>query len=392
MTAVIRQRGVKAEPLPIGGKEASALGKKYVHNDSCFPAQIIIGEALLALKSGKYDSRDVIVGAGKTMCDCRLVNYMMLTRKALDDAGFPEVPILSTDFVDSKNLHPGFKFNKLMYARALWCLIMSDILEELRHKIRPYEAQKGETDRLFEEAIDSIADAMLKGGMQRAYSAYRKAISAFCGIEYDRSKPRPLVFITGEYLLTFHTGSNYNIEAYLEENGMEVELPKMVDVYHNLMLFHTVSEIKDFHVRHSVYDTLYAILGDKYVNNALSLLERTARRHPLFEPSARMKEMVKAASHIIHHSMQSGEGFLMAADILIRAQKGVKSFIILQPFGCLPNHVCGRGIMKRVKEERPDIQILPLDYDPDTSFANIENRLQMLIMNSQSPEVPEKAA
>ena len=384
MTAVIRKRGVKAVPLPIGGKEAAALGKKYVHNDSCFPAQIVIGEALLALKSGKYDSRDVIVGTGKTMCDCRLVNYMMLTRKALDDAGFPEVPILSTDFNDSKNLHPGFKFTKVMYARALWCLIMTDVLEELRHKIRPYEAQKGETDRLFEESIDAIADAMLRRGMQGAWLAYRKAISAFRSIEYDRSDPRPVVFITGEYLLTFHTGSNYNIEQYLEENGLEVELPKMVDVYHNLMLFHTVSEIKDFGVRHSVYDTLYAILGDSYVTNAITLLERPARKHPLFEPSMRMKEMARLTDHIIHHSMQSGEGFLMAADIIQRADRGVQSFIILQPFGCLPNHVCGRGIIKKVREERPDIQILPLDYDPDTSFANIENRLQMLIMNIQA--------
>ncbi|MDR0639586.1 MAG: acyl-CoA dehydratase activase [Spirochaetaceae bacterium] len=392
MSAVIRQRGVKAVPLPIGGKEAMALGKKYVHNDSCFPAQMIIGEALLALKSGEYDPRDVVVGTGKTMCDCRLVNYMMLTRKALDDAGFSQVPVFSTDFNDPKNLHPGFKFNKLTYARGLWCIVMSDILEELRHKIRPYEAQKGETDRLFEESIDSIADAMMKGGMRLAYLAYRKAISAFCGIEYDRSKPRPVVFITGEYLLTFHTGSNYEIERYLEENGMEVELPKMADIYHNLMLYHTVSEIMDFHVRHSVYDTFYAILGDRYVNSAITLMEGAAKKHPLFEPSTRMKEMAKLTDHIIHHSMQSGEGFLMAADILLRAQRGVKSFVILQPFGCLPNHVCGRGIIKKVKEERPDIHILPLDYDPDTSFANIENRLQMLIMNMQAEKAGAKPA
>jgi predicted nucleotide-binding protein (sugar kinase/HSP70/actin superfamily) len=121
-------------------------------------------------------------------------------------------------------------------------------------------------------------------------------------------------------------------------------------------------------------------------------MESAAKKHPLFEPSTRMKEMAKLSDHIIHHSMQSGEGFLMAADILLRAQKGVKSFVILQPFGCLPNHVCGRGIMKRVKEEYPGIHILPLDYDPDTSFANIENRLQMLIMNVQAGKADEKAA
>jgi predicted nucleotide-binding protein (sugar kinase/HSP70/actin superfamily) len=113
-------------------------------------------------------------------------------------------------------------------------------------------------------------------------------------------------------------------------------------------------------------------------------MEKVARKHPLYEAVLRLPEMAKLSDHIIHHSIHSGEGFLMAGDILHRAAAGVKSFVILQPFGCLPNHVCGRGIIKRVKEEYPAIQIMPLDYDPDTSFANIENRLQMLIMNARS--------
>jgi predicted nucleotide-binding protein (sugar kinase/HSP70/actin superfamily) len=131
-----------------------------------------------------------------------------------------------------------------------------------------------------------------------------------------------------------------------------------------------------------VYDTLYATLGDKYSDFAITVMENAARKHPLFEPSLRLPEMAKLSDDIIHHSIQSGEGFLMAADILHHAAMGVKSFVMLQPFGCLPNHVCGRGIVKRLKEIHGDIQILPLDYDPDTSFANIENRLQMLIMNA----------
>jgi predicted nucleotide-binding protein (sugar kinase/HSP70/actin superfamily) len=391
MTATLRSEGLKVDALPMGGREAMRLGKKYVHNDSCFPAQMIIGEALEALQSGRYDLDQVVVGTGKTMCDCRLTNYMMLTRKALDDAGYANVPILSTDFDDTKNLHPAFRFNKLTYARAAWGIIMTDVLEDLRRKIRPYELNKGETDRVFEAAVDEICDALSMRGlsvrglsMSAGYMAYKKALDAICAIPYDRTTRKPIVFITGEYLMTFHNGSNFNIEEYLEKNGMEVELPRMYDVYRNLLLFHTVSEVLDFNVHHSLPDMLYAFGGERYSDLAIDLVEHIAHKHPLFEPSLRLPQMAKLSDHIIHHSIQSGEGFLMVADILHRAAAGVKSFVIIQPFGCLPNHVCGRGVIKRIKEEFPAIQILPLDYDPDTSFANIENRLQMLIMNAKN--------
>jgi predicted CoA-substrate-specific enzyme activase len=392
VTAAIRRHGVKAASLPLGGKEAIRLGKQYVHNDSCFPAQIIIGEALEALKSGRYNPEDVAVGTGKTLCDCRLTNYMTLTRKALDEAGFPNVPILSTDFTDMKNLHPGFRFNKITYAQIAWGIIMSDMLEDLRHKIRPYELKKGETDRVFCESMDAIAEGLAQRGITGALSAYKKAVDAMAAITYDRSVRKPLVFITGEYLLTFHPGSNFYIENYLEKNNMEVEIPRMFDIYHNLMIFHTVSEMKDFKVRHSLPDALYALGGDKYAETAVGIMENIAEKHPLFEKGARLSELAEISDGIIHHSIQSGEGFLMAGDIMRRAALGVKSFIILQPFGCLPNHVCGRGVVKRIKEEFPDIQILPLDYDPDISFANIENRLQMLIMNAKNYGNADKKA
>ncbi|MDR2370643.1 MAG: acyl-CoA dehydratase activase [Treponema sp.] len=384
MSAALKREGIRAEPLPMGSRDAMLLGKKYVHNDICFPAQVIIGEALAALKSGKYNPDDVIVGTGKTSCDCRLVNYMVLTRKALDEAGYPQVPVLSTDLFDTKNLHPGFKFSIITYGRGAFCLIMADILEDLRRKIRPYELVPGETDRVFEHSIDIISEGLLRRGIFGAYRAFKKSIDAMCAVRYDRSDPRPVVFITGEYLLTFHGGSNYYIEAYLEKNNMEVELPRMADVYRNLMLMHTVSEVRDFRVRHSPFEIAWSFSGDKFFDIALNVLESCAVRHPLYKPCLRLPEMAKISDHIIHHSIQSGEGFLMVADILHHAAGGIRSFIMLQPFGCLPNHVCGRGMVKRIKEEYPAIQILPLDYDPDTSFANIENRLQMLIMNTRN--------
>ncbi|MDR2490163.1 MAG: activase, partial [Spirochaetaceae bacterium] len=386
ITAAVKTLGFKAEPMPLGGKEAIELGKKYVHNDICFPAQVLIGESLAAIKSGKYKPEEVAIGVGKIMCDCRLTNYVVLTRKALDAAGYTDVPVVSTDLYDLKNIHPALHFNLITLANVAWGMVEIEMLEDLRRKIRPYEKVKGETNRVVEQAICAITDALARGGIPASLRAYKKAVKAVCAIRYDRSAPKHRVVILGEYFLVYHTGSNYNIEKYLEDHNMEVILPRMYDVYRQLYIMHYVSELKDFKVRHSLYDTLFGILGEKFFDTAIDTMEAVAKEHPLFESSLHLPQLGALSDPIMHHSIMSGESFLIPADIMHYADKGVKSFVILQPFGCLPNHICGRGVIKRIKELYPDIQILPLDYEPDLSFANIENRLQMLLMNTRGKQ------
>ncbi|MCL2211138.1 MAG: acyl-CoA dehydratase activase [Treponema sp.] len=384
LSAALCKDGYRAEPVPMGGKDAIAMGKKYVHNDMCLPAQIVIGEIILALKSGKYDPENTVAGTAKVLCDCRLANYMPLTRKALDEAGFPQVAVISTDMADLKKAHPGMNFTPITYANVIWGIIQADALEYLRRKIRPYELQKGETDKLIENAFIEISSGIAKGGIAGSIKPFKKAVKELCKIRYDRSKLKDQVLIQGEYLLTFHPGSNQQVERYLEKNGMEVIFPRMYGIYRHLFLNHTVAEIDEFKVRHSLYDTLFAKIGNMFMDYAVKQTDKIARMHPLYEPDATLEEVAKLSDHIMHHSILSGESFLIAADILHYAAKGIRSFIILQPFGCLPNHICGRGIIKKLKDHYPGIQILPLDYDPDVSFANIENRLQMLIMNARN--------
>ena len=384
LSSALVKDGYRAEPLPMGGAQAIAMGKKYVHNDMCLPAQVVIGEAILALKSGKYDPDNTVIGTAKVLCDCRLSNYMPLTRKALDEAGFPQVPVITTDMLDLKKAHPGMKFTPITYANVVWGIIEADALEFLRRKIRPYELVKGESDKIVENAFIEIAAGIAKGGMAGSVKPFKKAIKALCAVRYDRSKLREPVYIQGEYLLTFHPGSNQEVEKYLEKNGMEVIFPRMYGIYRHLFLNHTISEMKEFKVRHSLYDTLFAKAGNKFMDFAVKYVDKIASKHPLYETDITLDDAAKLSDHIIHHSILSGESFLIAADIIHYAKKGVRSFVILQPFGCLPNHICGRGIIKKIKEQHPDIQILPLDYDPDVSFANIENRLQMLIMNARN--------
>ena len=338
MSAAMERQRLRAEPLPIGRDEAIRLGKKYVHNDICFPAQIVIGEALAALKSGKYDGKDVAIATGKYIGDCRLTHYSALLRKALDDAGFSDVPILTNDDADFHNLHPGFRLNLLSALRIAYALPMIDILEELLRKIRPYELTKGNADAAFEQAMDAVIDGLSRHGVNGA------------------------------------------------KHGFEIIEARMSDVIQK-SYFYRDMQVREYHLHKPLQEKLWYRMADLFFDLAHDAADKIASAHPLYDrPAVRLPELVKESDPIIHHTFDAGEGVLIPGEILHHAAHGCRAFVILQPFGCLPNHVVGRGISKRLKELYPDIQILPLDYDPDVSFANIENRLQMLIMNAREQE------
>lgn len=381
MSAAMKGQGIRAVPLAIGREEAIELGKKYVHNDICFPAQIVIGEILSALFSGRYDVEHTAVGMAKYIGDCRLTHYGALLRKALDDAGFAQVPILTNDDKDSRNLHPGFKMN-LRSAIGLAVLMpMIDILEELLRKMRPYERIPGSANEAFERAMDEIIFGLEQGWVPGAKKGFKRAIGIMKTVACDRSAPRPGVLIVGEYLLNFHPGANHDIEQYLEDNGFEIIEARMTDVIRKTY-FYQYAQMKEFGVKKPLFERGYLTIVNKVFDLAHDLADSIAADHPLYTPVCRMDELVKASDPIIHHTFDAGEGVLIPGEIIHHAEHGCKAFVILQPFGCLPNHVVGRGIVKKLKELYPDVQILPLDYDPDVSFANVENRLQMLIMNT----------
>ena len=384
MTTVFRNQGLRAESLPIGRERAIYLGKRYVHNDICFPAQIVIGEALEALESGKYDLDKVAIGTGKYIGDCRLTHYAALLRKALDDAGYPQVPIVTNDDVDFHNIHPGFKLSLPSAIQTAFGLPMIDALEELLRKIRPYELVPGSADAAFEKSIGYVMDGLGANGIRGAKRGFKQAIDLMRTVEYDRSNPRPTVLIVGEYLLNFHPGANHDMEEYLEKNGLEVIEARMTDVIRKTY-FYQHAQQKEYKVHRPFGKKLMNTISDGFFNLAHNLTDKIAQAHPLYQPPTRMPELVRASDPIIHHTFDAGEGVLIPAEILHHAEHGCRNFVILQPFGCLPNHVVGRGISKRLKELYPDAQILPLDFDPDVSFANIENRLQMLIMNARKP-------
>ena len=380
ITAAIRRQGYRIEPLPLADRRAIELGKRYIHNDMCFPAQVNVGEMLRALEQGVVAPEQAVCGLAKEQCDCRLAHYASLARRALDDAGYPEVPIITTDR-DTKNMHPGFSLSPLFELRMLWALAMTDALEALRLRTRPYERVAGSVDAAFEEAVEQVATGM-EQSIRSGLRAFERAVASMAAVELLDVPRRPQVFIIGEFLLNFHPTSNFNLVRYLEANGMEAVLPNVLDSFRrDFMRMET--EQREFHVRYPVFEAALTSVTGRLFDHVLGRVNGIADTHPLHEHRAALPEVARLSDEIVHHTFTSGEGWMIAGDILHHAAHGVRSFLILQPFGCLPNHVTGRGIVKRLKELHPEVQILSLDYDPDTSFANIENRLQMLILTAR---------
>jgi predicted nucleotide-binding protein (sugar kinase/HSP70/actin superfamily) len=319
---------------------------------------------------------------GKYIGDCRLTHYSALLRKALDDAGYSNVPIITNDDEDSHNLHPGFRMNMITALRIAFALPMIDALEELLRKIRPYEIVAGSADEAFEKGMDALVDGLEKHGIRGAKRGFEQAIDLMKEVRYDRSHQKPRVLIVGEYLLNFHPGANHDIEAYLEKNGFEIIEARMTDVIRKTY-FYQDSQVKEYHVHRPFLKKSWYRIANSVFEQAHDMTDAIAVRHPLYEKACRLPELVKDSDPVLHHTFDAGEGVLIPGEILHHAKHGCRAFIILQPFGCLPNHVAGRGLVKSLKEQYPDAAILSLDYDPDVSFANIENRLQMLIMSQQ---------
>lgn len=378
LNGILQKEGFRVKCIPIGNEQQIALGKKYSHNDICFPCQMVIGEILGELQKGQYSQDEIAVGMVKFQCDCRMSHYAALLRKALDSAGYTKVPVVTTDVNDTKKGQPGVMLLGIhAVLEAVWTFMMLDILTELARKIRPYECNEGETNRTLKQAVTEIAQAIQKG-MKAANECYKEQLRKMSEIAYDRTQLKPRCLVTGELLVTYHPGSNFHIEEYLERNGMETIFPRVTDQLRKDFLA-SMSEIKDYHA--DMFPYPFAV--DWLFDTVQKKLEKEAQIHPLYEPALKPRRLYDEVADIIPMTLSCGEGWLMAGEIAHFAKQGVRSFIILQPFGCLPNHVCGRGTIKRLKQEYPNIQILPLDLDPDTSYANVENRLQMLIMNNK---------
>lgn len=372
---VLNSEGYDFEMLPAPTREDVEIGLKYINNDACYPAIIVVGQLMSALLSGKYDVDKTAVIISQTGGGCRATNYIGYLRKALFDAGMEQVPILSLNASDMER-QPGFKLTKSFLHRMIQAVVYGDALMQCVLATRPYEINPGSADALCDYWIKKLRERITKANIFQ-YSKYIKnIIDDFDNLPVDKSKPRPRVGVVGEIYVKFHPSANNNINELIEKEGGEVVTSGLLDFFLYCAMDST------YRAKHLDGTWLSGFFGS-LAREALELYRlpyaKAVAASKNFDPLQRMTKVAKEAAHFIDLGNQCGEGWFLTGDMIDLIEKGAKQVVCLQPFGCLPNHVSGKGMVKTLSEAYPDVRIAAIDYDPGSSAVNQANRLKLLL-------------
>ncbi|MBE6546198.1 MAG: 2-hydroxyglutaryl-CoA dehydratase [Ruminococcaceae bacterium] len=378
---VFRNFGIRAELLTTQGQAIKDTGLKYTHNDTCYPAILVIGQFLDALQSGKYDPHKTALIMFQTGGGCRASNYINLIRKALEKAGYGYVPVISMSLSGLEH-HPGFRMSVPMVRRLMYAVLYADLLMLLRNQCRPYEIHCGESEALAQKWTDRLAKEMDTGNRisyRKVKENYRKILQDFDRIPRAEIK-KVRVGIVGEIFVKYSPLANNSLEEFLVKEGAEVTVPGLLDfclycVYNNL------TDTKLLGRNKGVYP-LYRIAYRFFLGKQQDLID-IIEEETEFDPPTSFEHTVSLVRGYIGIGAKMGEGWLLTAEMLELADKGIKNIVCTQPFGCLPNHICGKGMMRPIKEKNPDINIVAIDYDAGATAVNQENRLKLMLANSK---------
>ncbi|MBO5294450.1 MAG: 2-hydroxyacyl-CoA dehydratase, partial [Clostridia bacterium] len=358
---VMRNYGYKAELLRTDGHEIAETGLKYVHNDTCYPALLVIGQFINAIQSGKYDPHKVALLLFQTGGGCRASNYISLLRKALIKAGYGYVPVISFSLAGIEK-HPGWKLTVPILHRMMYGVLYGDMLMSLVNQCKPYEVHAGEAQALADRWTLRLADEMANERVlsyRNVKKNYRRILRDFNAIEVKRTK-KPRVGIVGEIFVKYSPLGNNRLEEFLVREGAEVVIPGLTD-FCLYTVYNNMEDTRLYGVKRlnaAIYSLAYRFLNGK-VRDIINIM----REESSFTPPTPFPHTASLVEGCIHHGTKMGEGWLLTAEMLELADSGVNNIVCTQPFGCLPNHICGKGMMKPIKERIPDVNIVAIDYD-----------------------------
>lgn len=380
MQAALASCGYKVEVLQDTGREVIETGLKYVNNDICYPALLVIGQLLHALESGKYNLEQTALMITQTGGGCRASNYIYLLHKALEKAGLSNIPVISLN-VSGLEKQPGFHLNASMLRKFLAALIYGDALMYLSNKIRPYEVIQGTTDALAQKWLAKLSDAFASGKAQ-ALSNMKKFTKALAG-EFAKvpivNRPKTKVGIVGEIYIKYAALGNNNLEKFLQKQDCEYMLPGVL----NFVMYCVDTYLTDYKLYGGSFLKYGANKGAMwYLKHLESILHSALDTAPFSAPATyeETKAMVKG---VIGYGNNMGEGWLLTAEMLELVHSGYTNIICAQPFGCLPNHIAGRGMINKIKEIAEEANILALDYDASASKVNQENRIKLMLATAK---------
>ena len=390
LTPLFAQAGLKVRVLEHTTRASMEVGLKYVNNDSCYPAIVVIGQLLEEFISGRADPDRTAVGITQTGGMCRATNYAALLRKGLRDAGYPQVPVIALS-VQGIEDNPGFRLGAAQIHKAIQAFVIGDAIQSMLLRVRPYEATPGAAMELYRTWDEYVQEWITSGrvaalGGRTSYSKIiRECVRAFDALPLRDIPRKPRVGLVGEILVKFHPDANNHAVDVIEAEGCEAELPGLMQFFHNSVATAAWDKENlgiDGKQRYIMPIVLWALKKyEKPVHRAFAATDGK------FEPHRPIEEMISRSQDIARLGNQAGEGWYLTAEMVDMIEHGCPNIICAQPFACLPNHVVGKGMFRALRTRYPEANIVAVDYDPGASEVNQLNRIKLMLATAlQSPD------
>ena len=377
MEKVFHLNGYNVEVLKNDGPGVMAEGLKYVHNDTCVPALLVIGQFIDALHSGKYDLNKVALAITQTGGGCRASNYIHLLRKALKKAGLDHIPVISVNMSGLEKAS-GFQLTLPLVRQVIASLIYGDCIMHVSNQTRPYEHKRGETDALIQHWNEELIAQFNRGkglSKKEMRENLAKIVAAFDAIPRSTEK-KTRVGIVGEIYVKYSPLGNNGLERFLRTQDCEYMLPGIM----GFILFKIDNRIEDVNLYGgNPLKKLFCTLLKRYVQGMEKMLIEAIGAHPSFVPPSPFEHTKALVRDVIGYGAKMGEGWLLTAEMLELTENGYENIVCAQPFGCLPNHIVGKGMIRRLTQVHPGINIVPIDYDLSATKVNQENRIRLML-------------
>lgn len=375
METVFASEGYKVEQLPKVSKSAIELGLKHVNNDACFPAIVVIGQLLQAIRKGNYDTNKIALLISQTSGGCRASNYAGLLRRALNQCGLSHVPVLTMNVSGSRQ-NLGFSPGRKALMRAIMAGCYGDALMRMRNRVSPYEKVKGSTQALADKWAEIIKKNLADGNVLRFNVNMFKMIREFDALPLKDIPRKPRIGLVGEILLKYHPDANNQAVKVVEQEGGEAVVPDFMD----FMLYGFYDHIFNYHHLSGSWKTsALSAVSIAFMELCRWSMRLGFRRSKRFDPPIFFRTLRKKTKGLISLGHQTGEGWLLTAEIIELLDSGVNNVLCMQPFGCLPNHITGKGFIKEIKNRFPEANIIAVDYDPGASETNQINRIKLMM-------------
>ena len=378
LIGVFKQFGYNMKLLESSSRTVVEEGLKNVHNDTCYPALLVVGQFMEALKSGKYDPDKTALLITQTGGGCRASNYIHILRRCMEQH-YPQVPVISLNFAGLEK-SSGFRLTLPMVPKLAYGILYGDMLMLLNNQCRPYELNPGDSKRMVEKWTEKLLGMFEKGGYSKTKKIYREMLEDFGGIPKSRKK-KIRVGIIGEIYVKYSPLANNDLEEFLISEDCEPLVPMLLEfILYCLANADTNGKL----YRYNDLKTGLFRLGYKYLHSKQLEMISCIKEHGQFEPPHDFDDLRRAADKYISQGVSMGEGWMITAEMAVLSETGTENIICTQPFGCLPNHIVAKGMARAIKNAYPNANIVAIDYDPGATRVNQENRIKLMLANAKA--------